>query len=113
MTKCYISKSVKNGKLLPAEKFGNILVVGKESKRKLLSFISADSFMKNNLYIYMTLGLKFLLCLNGKFSDFKRTSFIYYEFSIAINVFLQDFKGVCITRMGTDKNCSTYTIIQC
>ena len=34
---------------LPAEKFGNILAFGKESKRKLLSLISTDSFIKNNL----------------------------------------------------------------
>ena len=58
-------------KLLPAEKFGNILAFNKESKTKLLSLISADSFIKNNLYIIMTLGLKFLLWLNGKLSDFK------------------------------------------
>ena len=38
----------KNRKLLRAEKFGNILTFGKESKRKLLSLIPADSFIKNN-----------------------------------------------------------------
>ena len=47
--KSYISKSFKNRKLLPAEKFGNILVFNKESKTKLLSLISADSFIKNNI----------------------------------------------------------------
>ena len=47
---------LKNRKLLPAEKFGNILTFDKESKRKLLSLISAGSFIKNNLYIYITLG---------------------------------------------------------
>ena len=31
---------LKNRKLLPAEKFGNILAFGKVSKRKLLSHIS-------------------------------------------------------------------------
>ena len=36
----------------------------------------------------MTLGLKFLLCLNGKFFDFKKTSFRYYGLSVEINVFL-------------------------
>ena len=41
---------LKNGKLLPAEKFGNILGFDKESKTKLLSLISADIFIKNNLY---------------------------------------------------------------
>ena len=43
---------LKNRKLLPAEKFGNILTFDKESKRKLLSLMSADSLIKNNLYIY-------------------------------------------------------------
>ena len=41
---------LKHRKLLPAEKFGNILAFDKESKTKLLSLISADSFIKNNLY---------------------------------------------------------------
>ena len=51
--KCCISKSVKNRKLLPTEKFPNILAFDKESKRKLLSLISSrDSFLKNNLYIW-------------------------------------------------------------
>ena len=50
--KPYLSKSFeKNRKLLLAEKFGNILPFDKESKRKLLSLILADSFIKNNLYI--------------------------------------------------------------
>ena len=49
--KSYISKSAKNRKLLPAEKFGNILAFDKESKRKLLLLISVDSFIKNNFYI--------------------------------------------------------------
>ena len=44
---------LKNRKLLPAEKFGNILAFEKESKRKLLSLILADSFIKNNLLIYI------------------------------------------------------------
>ena len=39
------------------------------------------------IYI-MTFGLKFLLWLNGKLFDFKKTSFRYYGFSVAINVFL-------------------------
>ena len=46
--KSSISKSFK--KLLPAEKFGNILAFNRESKTKLLSLISADSFIKNNLH---------------------------------------------------------------
>ena len=40
----------KNRKLLPAEKFGNVLAFDKESKLKLQSLISADSFIENNLY---------------------------------------------------------------
>ena len=51
IVKSYISKSVKNRKLLPAEKFGNILAFDKVSKRKLLLLISVDSFIKNNFYI--------------------------------------------------------------
>ena len=46
--KSSISKSFK--KLLPAEKFGNILAFNRESKTKLLSLISVDSFIKNNLH---------------------------------------------------------------
>ena len=35
--------------------------------------------------------MKFLLCLNGKVFDFRKTSFWYYGFSVATNVFLWDF----------------------
>ena len=38
----------------------------------------------------MTLGLKFLLCINGKVFDLKKNPFRYYVFSVAINVFLWD-----------------------
>ena len=54
-TKRHLSESLtfqnllKNRKLLPAEKFGNILAFDKESKTKLLSLISAEGFIKNNL----------------------------------------------------------------
>ena len=41
-------------KQLPAEKFGNILAFLKESKRELLSLISAVSFIKSNLSIAFT-----------------------------------------------------------
>ena len=41
---------LKSRKLLLAEKFGNILAFDKY-KRKLLSLISADSFIKNNIPI--------------------------------------------------------------
>ena len=37
----------------------------------------------------MTLGLEFLLCINGKMFDFKKTPF-RYVFSVTINVFLCD-----------------------
>ena len=36
----------------------------------------------------MTLELKFLLCVNGKFFNFKKYLFRYYGFSVAVNVFL-------------------------
>ena len=39
---------LKNRKLLTAEKLGNILAFDKESERKL-SYISADSFIENNI----------------------------------------------------------------
>ena len=51
--KRYLSESLtfqnllKNRKLLPAEKFANILTFDKESKTKLLSLASADGFIKN------------------------------------------------------------------
>ena len=48
--KSYISKPVKKQKT-KSKKFGNILTFDKESRRKLLSLISAHSFIKNNLYI--------------------------------------------------------------
>ena len=53
----------------------------------------------------MTLALKFLLCLNGKIFDFKKTSLRYYGFSVATNVSCEIVgKGVCITRMGYNCN---------
>ena len=70
-TKWHLSENIpflnllKNRKLLPAEKLWNILAFDKESKRELLTLRSAHSFIGNN-NVYMTLWLKFLLCLNGK-----------------------------------------------
>ena len=55
--KSYISKSVNNRKLVPAVKFENFSAYHKESIRKLVSLISANIFIKNN--IYMTFGFKF------------------------------------------------------
>ena len=37
----------------------------------------------------MTLGLKFLLCLNGHFFNSKKTLFMYYGFSVATNVYCE------------------------
>ena len=62
----------------------------------------------------MTLGLKFLLCLNGKFFNFKKKLH-----SDIMDFQLQQMyscevltKGVCITRVqGTGRNYS-YNIIQ-
>ena len=84
--KCYISKSVKKKKLSPAEKVGNILAFDKESKRRLVSLSSIDSFIKKNLLYHFR--VEFFLCLNKKFCDFKKSLFRYYEFSVAVNKFL-------------------------
>ena len=50
---------LKSRKLLRAEKLGNTLAFGK-SKRKLLSFISADSFIKNNLICDFRVKISFI-----------------------------------------------------
>ena len=63
---------LKNRKLLPAEKSGDILAFNKESKTKLLSLILADSFIKNNLYNDFRVGISFMARLNGKLFDFKK-----------------------------------------
>ena len=39
---------------------------------------------------HMSLGLKFLLCLNEKYFDLKKKPFRYYGFSIAIETFFCD-----------------------
>ena len=51
---------LKNRKLLRAEKFGNNFAFDKESKAKLLSFISANSFIKNNLYNDFRVEISFM-----------------------------------------------------
>ena len=87
--KSYISKSVKKWKTITGRKVWNILTFDREfTMTKLLWLISAGSFIKN--FLYMTLGLKFLLCLNGKFFDFKNTPSRYYEFLVGIKAFLWD-----------------------
>ena len=58
---------LKNRKLLPDENFGNISAFDKESKKKLLSLISANSFIKNNLYIWL-LSWNFLYVWMENFS---------------------------------------------
>ena len=82
----------KNRKLLPAEKFGNILAFDKESKTKLLSLISAHSFIENNFYndfrVEISFMAKWKTFWKWKWKNFKKTSFRYYGFSVAINVFL-------------------------
>ena len=79
------------------------MAFNKESKRKLLSLISANSFIKK-INIPMTLGLKFLLCLNENFFISKNLhSNMVFQSQSCETV----SKVVCITRMGTDKNYST------
>ena len=51
---------LKNRKLLPAEKFRNFLVFEKESNTKLLSLISVDSFIENNLYNEFRIEISFM-----------------------------------------------------
>ena len=36
----------------------------------------------------MIAWFNYFLSLNGKFFDFKKTSFRYYGFSVAVNIFL-------------------------
>ena len=55
-----------------------------KSKRKLLTLILADSFIKNN-HVYMTSRFKLLLCVNRNFLDLKKASFGYYEFLVEID----------------------------
>ena len=54
----------------------------------------------------MTLGLKFLLCINGKNFDFKKNS-------IQILSIFSCNKCVVMKLMGTDRNYRTNTIIHC
>ena len=65
--------------------FGNTLAFDGESKVK---FNHLYQLAVSSKIIYISLsGLKFLLCLNRKFFDFKKIQFRYYGFSLAINVF--------------------------
>ena len=48
--------------------------------------------------------MKFLLCLNGKFFDFRKTSFRYYGFSVATNVFLL---GLCVMAFASQEKVKT------
>ena len=73
---------LKNRDLLPAEKFGKILTGDKESKRKLLSLISADSFIKNNLIYDLRVEISKWKFLNGIFFDFKKTSSRFMNFQL-------------------------------
>ena len=74
---CTLQNQLKNRTLLPAEKFGNT---------------STDSFIKNNLWSILYLGLKFLSWTNRNVWFKKKLhSPFRYIFSTAINVFLSDF----------------------
>ena len=88
---------MKNKNLLPAKKFRNVLAFDKQSYRKLVSLISADSFIKNNLLIYN----------NFRVEKSLKNFFRYYGFSGVINVFCETVgKCVCITRTATDRHYS-------
>ena len=56
----------------------------KESKTKVLSLTSADSLIKNNLIYDFRVEISFMP--NGKQFDFRKTSFRYYGFLVAIIV---------------------------
>ena len=71
---------MKNKNLLRAKKFRNVLAFDKQSYRKLVSLISADSFIKNNLLIYN----------NFRVEKSLKNFFRYYGFPGVINVFLRD-----------------------
>ena len=75
-----------------------------ESKWTLLAIISTDSFIRsNNVYGFRVEIM--LLCLNEIHLIPKNTSFRYYGFLIARNIFF------CITRKGTSTNCTACAII--
>ena len=65
---------LKNRKLLPAEKFGNVLAFVKESKTKLLSLISADSFNETNSYNDFRVEIYFMAKLKTFWFQKKRHS---------------------------------------
>ena len=67
----------------------------KEPKRKLLTLM------------FITLGLRFLLYLNGKLINFKKPYSNIMDFHLTVG------KSVCIARMGTGRKWSAYAIIQC
>ena len=85
---------LKNRKLLPAEMFGNTLAFDGESKVKF-NHLYQLAVSSKIIYIWLS-GLKFLLCLNRKFFDFKKIQFRYYGFSLAINVFFWDGWQRCL-----------------
>ena len=59
----------------------------------------------------MTLGLKFLLCINGK--DFKKLySDMYFQLQQMYSCETVG-KGACLARIGGSKNYSANTMIQC
>ena len=50
------------------------------------------------------------ICLNGKFFDFRKTSFRYYGFSVATNVFLWGFLVTVFVSQERVKAAITVTI---
>ena len=73
--KSYISKYVKKIETIrpwSADMFWNILAFDEESKRKLLTTASPDQQTVLLKIIMNDFRVKFLLCLNGKFFDFKK-----------------------------------------
>ena len=62
--------------------------------------------------MYITYRVEISIMANGKIFISKIPhSDRYYGFSIEIHTFFCE--TVCITRIGTGKHCSAYTIIQC
>ena len=74
---------LKNRTLVPPETFGNIFAFDKESKRKLLSLISADSFIKNKLYIF---EFRVEISFMPKWNFFTKKNFIQILWFLSCNI---------------------------
>ena len=53
--------------------YNKMTSVRKSYKRNILAFDKESKTKHIYIHIYMTLGFKYFLCLNGKFFDFKKT----------------------------------------